>query len=111
MREKDLKRQQEETEDLTDEIRSAKAEDKKVDVEAIKRIVETEEQDTQPNYISLGLCIGLCLGGCLGIVLNNLSLGMGLGMCAGVAIGVAAAYKNTKADEEDEKETSKEGKE
>jgi len=72
----------------------------KVDVDEIKKIVETEQKESEPNYLSFGIAGGFCLGMILAIVLNNLSLGIGIGMCIGIAGAIFFAYKNVKLDDE-----------
>lgn len=81
--------------------------EQKVNVDELKKIVETEKKESEPNYLSFGIAGGFCLGMILAIVLNNLSLGIGIGMCIGIAGAIFFAYKNVKVDDK-EKETSKE---
>ncbi len=66
----------------------------------IKKIVETEKKEAEPNYVSIGLGLGLSLGTCFGVIFDKLSLGLGLGMCIGLAVSVVVAYKNVKVDDE-----------
>ncbi|MBO5371827.1 MAG: hypothetical protein J6A75_03800 [Lachnospiraceae bacterium] len=81
--------------------------EQKVNVDELKKIVETEKKESEPNYLSLGITGGFCLGMILAIVFNNLSLGIGIGMCIGIAGAIFFAYKNVKVDDK-ENETSKE---
>lgn len=55
-------------------------------------IQEGEESET--NYIALGISLGLCMGTAFGAtIMDNIGLGMSLGMCFGVAIGSLLSRK------------------
>lgn len=60
---------------------------------------QTQSGDThdqsEGDYMSLGLCLGLCLGGSLGqLLFDNIATGISIGMCLGLAIGMSIKKKN-----------------
>lgn len=55
---------------------------------------ETYSEDSQGNYMSLGMCMGMCLGMTVGqIIFENLATGLSVGMCLGLAIGTSIKRK------------------
>ena len=50
--------------------------------------------DSEENYMSLGMCFGMCFGMIFGqLFFDNLATGIGVGMCLGLAIGISIKKK------------------
>lgn len=46
-------------------------------------------QNSQQQYLGVGVALGVAIGAGLGVAFGNLALGMGPGIAIGVALGVA----------------------
>ena len=65
-----------------------------IDEPNISEDKKVSSEDSEGNYMSLGMCIGMCLGMSVGqILFSNLATGLSVGMCLGLAIGISIKKK------------------
>jgi galactitol-specific phosphotransferase system IIC component len=55
---------------------------------------KSNSENSEGNYMSLGMCIGMCLGITAGqFLFDNLATGLSIGMCLGLAVGISIKKK------------------
>ena len=54
-----------------------------------KPVEVKDEEETQENYMAIGMCLGMAIGTAIGLAMGNMVLGMSMGMCVGMAIGIS----------------------
>lgn len=61
---------------------------------------ESKEDETDNNWLPIGMCLGISIGLAIGTASNNLGLWLPIGLCLGVSLGVAFSSKKDKNDKE-----------
>ena len=61
---------------------------------------EIKEDETDNNWLPIGMCLGISIGTTIGAVTNNIGLWLPIGLCLGISLGVV--FSNTK-DKNDKK--------
>lgn len=68
--------------------------DNNLNEDKIREDIESDCEDAEGNYMSLGMCLGMCLGMTVGqFIFDNFATGMCIGMGLGLAIGSSIKKK------------------
>lgn len=55
---------------------------------------DNKKDDSEGNYMTLGMCIGMCLGISIGqLLFDNMATGLSVGTCLGLAVGICIKKK------------------
>ncbi|MGN0205530.1 MAG: hypothetical protein ACI4BB_13355 [Coprococcus sp.] len=50
--------------------------------------IQEENEDSEENYMTTGMCLGMCFGVAIGTALDQLAMGISLGMLIGMCVGM-----------------------